>query len=215
MYVPQAFLPASDQEMHDVISRSPFATLITAGPGGPAAVTHLPLLLDRDTGAHGTLVGHLARGNPHAEMLAGGWPTTAVFHGPQAYVSPAWYEQEPSLPTWNYVAVHAGGRPLLREEPGHLLALLRRTTIELERSFGDSTPWELADDNDSVDRFINEIVAFDLPLDTLEGAFKLSQNVDAALRARVRAGLRNRNDGQDRLLADLMDASERSRRGDA
>lgn len=108
MYVPEHFQPADLKQIHEAIEAYPFAALIsTTTLDLPPAVTHLPLLLDRDRGPRGTLVGHLARANPHAGLLGRKRPTVAVFSGPHGYISVGWYRQEPSLPTWNYVAVHA------------------------------------------------------------------------------------------------------------
>lgn len=127
MYVPPAFRPHDDAEIFTVIERYPFATLATASPHGPPTLTHLPLLLDRHRGPHGTLIGHLARANPHCGLLAEGAATTVVFHGPHAYITPTWYAEEPSLPTWNYIAVHATGGSHLVEDEDYLPLRVGRT----------------------------------------------------------------------------------------
>ena len=62
----------------------------------------LPMLFDPDDGPRGTLRGHLARGNPQwreteASLDAGGGgagEALAIFDCPDAYVSPAWYEEK-------------------------------------------------------------------------------------------------------------------------
>lgn len=72
------------------------ATLVTRGPDGFRA-TILPMLFDPDDGPHGTLRGHVARGNPQwraveAELAGGGegaGRALALFDGPDAYISPA------------------------------------------------------------------------------------------------------------------------------
>ena len=96
------------------------ATLVTHGADGFRA-SILPMLFDRDDGPHGMLRGHLARGNPHwreieASIEAGGdgaGEALAIFDGPDAYVSPALYEEKrltgKVVPTWNYVTVQAHG----------------------------------------------------------------------------------------------------------
>ena len=45
-----------------------------------------------------------------ARCGAAGAEALAVFHGPHGYVSPAVYEEQPSVPTWNYVVVHVRGK---------------------------------------------------------------------------------------------------------
>jgi transcriptional regulator len=126
-----------------------------------------------------------------------------VFPGPHAYVSPSWYGQHPSVPTWNYVAVHAYGVPRLVEDAGRVRALLGR----LVRAFEDgrSTPWRMDSLSDAyLEGMMRGIVAFEIPIDRLEGKAKLSQNRSAADRARVCAGLAAEGDPLARAVADLM-----------
>jgi transcriptional regulator len=88
-----------------------------------------------------------------------------VFAGPSGYVSPSWYRQEPSLPTWNYLAVHAEGIPALVDDPGHLRALLTRTVDHFEARDGGEQPWALDAGSDYVAGYLGAIVAFELPVD--------------------------------------------------
>jgi transcriptional regulator len=150
------------------------------------------------------LVGHLARANPHSDLLGAGAATVAVFAGPSGYVSPSWYRQEPSLPTWNYLAVHAEGIPALVDDPEHLRALLTRTVDHFEARDGGEQPWALDAGSDYVAGYLGAIVAFELPVDSLQASFKLSQNLEEPLRSRVVDGLRRRNSAGDRGLADAM-----------
>src|SRR5580692_11611886 len=95
--------------------------LTPAGPTSPeppsASATHLPLVV-KDEGEHGLIEGHFAKANPHWRSLAGR-ETLVVFHGPHSYVSPTLYTEELSVPTWNYIAVHAYGTlSLVEEESG-------------------------------------------------------------------------------------------------
>src|SRR5689334_21322792 len=99
--------------MHEFIRRHSFATLVTISSSGPVA-SHLPLLLDAEAGPHGSLLGHMARANPQWRTAEG--EALAIFLGPHAYVSPAWYGEPGTVPTWNYVAVHAYGTFRLVEE---------------------------------------------------------------------------------------------------
>jgi hypothetical protein len=85
--------------------------------GTEAAATHLPLVV-KDEGEHGLLEGHFAHANPHWKLLAG-QETLVVFSGPHTYVSPTLYAEPLSVPTWNYIAVHAYGTlSLVEDEPG-------------------------------------------------------------------------------------------------
>jgi transcriptional regulator len=88
-------------------------TVISSGPRGLEA-THLPFMIDRHRGAHGTLVSHLARANPHALSIEQGADCLVIFHGPHGFISSSWYPGRPAeagarnnAPTWNFAVVHA------------------------------------------------------------------------------------------------------------
>ena len=84
-----------------------FGPLNGSGADGAPVATHLPLVV-LDEGEHGVLEGHFARANPHWRWLAGR-ETLVVFAGPHSYVSPTLYVERKSVPTWNYIAIHATG----------------------------------------------------------------------------------------------------------
>src|SRR5688572_13248426 len=120
MYVPSHFNVTDLATLHDAIERYSFATLVSQSSGKLEA-SHLQLLLDRDAGLQGTLVGHMARANLQWQ-LAAGQEVLAIFSGPHAYISPQWYSAEAVVPTWNYVAVHAYGRLELIEDAAQVEA---------------------------------------------------------------------------------------------
>src|ERR1700759_3803266 len=106
MYVPSHFAETDLATLHDFIERYSFGLLVSQVDGQPFG-THLPFLLDRSA-PHGTLIGHMARANPHWQSLRE-QPALVVFAGPHAYISPTWYEAANVVPTWNYTAVHVSG----------------------------------------------------------------------------------------------------------
>src|SRR5215211_144800 len=103
MYIPPHFAESVLPKLHEAIERYSFATLVS-GSEGDLFASHLPLLVDRNQGPQGTLVGHMARANPQWRAAAGK-EVMAIFHGPHAYISPTWYQAPEVVPTWNYVAV--------------------------------------------------------------------------------------------------------------
>ena len=108
LYTPTHFTMADRAAIARLIHDHSFATLVTPAAEGPF-ISHLPLLLVAGSEPHGTLLGHMARANPHWQHAAG-ICSVAVFQGPHAYVSPSWYaEPAKAVPTWNYAAVHAHG----------------------------------------------------------------------------------------------------------
>ena len=131
MYRPKAFDVSDLAELHDLMTSIRLAHLVSSTSGGLVG-SIVPLLVDRDRGPHGTLVGHLARANHHWRDLTPGVDSMAIFAGPDAYVSPSWYatKQETGkvVPTWNYVAVHAHGELVVHDDPAWLETLVRRLT---------------------------------------------------------------------------------------
>ena len=84
-----------------------FGPQSTPDKPAPLVATHLPLVV-KDQGEHGLIEGHFAVANRHWQSLAGR-EALVVFPGPHSYVSPANYTDPLSVPTWNYIAVHAYG----------------------------------------------------------------------------------------------------------
>ncbi len=187
------------------IGRHGFATLITSVDGTPFA-THIPLLLDAARGPHGTLVGHVARANPHWRHFGRG-EALAVFTGPHAYVSPAWYATGPAVPTWNYAAVHAYGTPAVLTDQAAVRALLARMVATYEA--GAATPWSMSTlPEEFVTRMVRAIVAFEMPLARVEGKWKLGQNRSGEDRVRTIAALRATGAPDGVALAALMTARD-------
>jgi transcriptional regulator len=162
------------------------ATLVTRGPDGFRS-SMLPMLFDSGDGPSGTLRGHLARGNPQWREIEssiaargdGGGEALAIFHGPNAYISPAWYEEKrltgKVVPTWNYVVVQAHGTITLRHEPEWLIPHVGRLVARHEA--GRPHPWALADaPEDYVGTQARAIVGLELHITRLEAKAKLSQN---------------------------------------
>ena len=203
MYVPPHFAVTDRAALHTFIERHSFGLLVSQVAGVPFA-THLPFLLDRDAGPHGTLVGHVARANPHWKELAAA-PALAVFTGPHAYVSPSWYEAENVVPTWNYTAVHVTGRAVLIEGKVELLEIVRRSVAVYEAAM--PRPWVLDESGPFVDRLLAQIVGFRIEIETLEGKWKLNQNHPPERREKVIRALEVRG-GEDALgVAELMRAT--------
>jgi transcriptional regulator len=156
------------------------ATLVTAGPDG-MRTTILPMLFEPDDGEHGMLRGHLARGNPHWREVAedGSTGAIAIFQGPDAYVSPAWYEEKRRtgkvVPTWNYTTVVVHGRLSLRHEPEWLIPHVRRL-VERHES-GRLDAWSLDDaPPDYVAVQAKAIVGLELRIERIDAKRKLTQN---------------------------------------
>ena len=156
------------------------------------------MILDRAASGRARLLGHVARANQHWKRFDGTEPAVAIFHGPHGYVSPSWYANHPSVPTWNYAVVHVHGIPsaLGVDETWEILRRLAEK-YEVRRS----QPWKVELPPDFVQANLTAIVGFQMPVDRLEAKFKLSQNKDEADRSGALAGLEREDDAEGRLLA--------------
>lgn len=173
MYMPQSFRIEDAPTLHAFMRRFSFATLVTGG-SEPFA-THLPLLLDVMRGERGTLIGHFARPNPHWQLDHEHNGSVAIFHGPHAYVSPSWYPSAaPAVPTWNYATVHATGRLRVIDDSTYVAALLERMVGVYEARH--PRPWVNPMPPEMNEKLVAAVVAFELPIERLEGKFKLGQN---------------------------------------
>jgi transcriptional regulator len=210
MYLPKEFSEERVPVLHEAIRRAALGTLITHGAEGIEA-SHVPMLLDPAPAPYGTLTGHVARANGQWQRATAGAPALAMFLGPDAYVSPAWYATKRQtgrvVPTWNYVAVHARGDLRFFDDAERLLALVTRLTATHEA--GRSAPWAVSDAPPEFIRAqLKAIVGFELPIARLEGKWKLSQNRPAADRAGVVEGLRREGGADEAAMAAMIAARE-------
>jgi transcriptional regulator len=185
MYQPRHFVQDDAEALQALMREHPLATLVHIGDDGLAA-DHVPLEWDA---AGRTLRGHVARANP---LWRRPGPVLAVFHGPQAYVSPGWYpskaEHHKVVPTWNYAVVHARGTLAAVDDAPWLHALVARLTGHHES--GQARPWSVDDaPPDFMQQMLRAIVGIEIAVDRLEGKWKLSQNRSEADRHGVIRGL--------------------------
>jgi transcriptional regulator len=182
MYTPSSFRVDDLPTLHAFMERHSFATLCSA-TSGELEATHLPLLLDSDVAPHGRLIGHMARANGQCRRAAGS-RVIAIFSGPHAYISPTWYESNETVPTWNYAAVHAYGVLHPIEDESRLREIVRRTVDVYEQLM--PRPWSMdAVPAPLIDKLLHGIVGFEIPIDRLEGKWKLNQNHPAQRREKV------------------------------
>ena len=160
--------------IHNVIRQNSFAMLVTNGPGGLEA-THLPVVLKTDGTSLGTLQAHVARANRQWEQFDGRGEALFVFAGQHGYISPSWYEAGPAVPTWDYVAVHAYGRPKVIEDETTVLAMLGALVAQYED--GMERPWQLeTQDREWVRKLMAGVVAFETEITRIDAKAKLGQN---------------------------------------
>lgn len=213
MHIPSAFRQNDLDSLHGLMRSHPLGMLISQGASGLVA-SQIPFLIYEDEGEHGVLRAHIARANPQWQDLAGAPECLVVFQGEHGYVSPSWYagkaEHHKVVPTWNYITVHAWGKPCITEDT----AWLHRQLDDLTRSQEQRRlqPWSLSDaPEDYIAGMTRAIVGVEIPIARLEGKWKLSQNRPEADRAGVIAGLRDPDDAHSN--PPLADEVERLLRG--
>jgi transcriptional regulator len=175
MYSPKFNQVADRAVLIEAMRSYSFAILFGPQSGSETAVplvaTHLPLVV-KDSGPFGLLEGHFAVANRHWQALAGR-EALIVFPGPHSYVSPTLYADPRSVPTWNYIAVHAYGTLELVEDELGKEALLAGLIQVHEPAF--AVGWRAMSDTYRRSMLAG-IVGFRIPIERIEGKFKISQN---------------------------------------
>jgi transcriptional regulator len=212
MYQPSHFREDRLAVQHALIRAHSLGLLVTAGPGGLQA-NHVPFLIDAGNPEHGTLRAHLARANPQLLELAAVAECLVVFQGPQQYISPSLYptkrEHGKVVPTWNYITVHAWGRPQVIDDAAWLRRQVDDLTAHKEGS--RPAPWHVSDAPEPfVAVQLKSIVGIEIPIARIEGKWKVSQNRPAVDRTGVVAGLRGHGDDAE-IMASLV--AERGKDG--
>ena len=191
MYIPQHFEQPSIKLMHELMRARPLATLVTLSSGGLEA-NHIPLHLLDAPAPFGTLRGHVARANPLWRDFAQEVEALAIFHGPDAYITPSWYatKQETGkvAPTWNYAVVHAYGTMRAMDDAGWVREHLETLTGHHEANL--PKPWAVSDaPREFIEETIKAIVGIEIVITRLSGKWKVSQNQPVQNRAGVIEGL--------------------------
>lgn len=221
MYLPTRFEVNDNRAIGALINRHPLATVMTASrqqlPREEAAqgaetganlpfVGHLPLIARSGTGGEvKTLAGHMARANPQWRFL-NGQPVYVIFHGPDAYVTPLWYEKN-DVPTWNYATVHVTGIARLVEDADGITQLLQEMNERFEGSHPESKGrWEfwLPPDLARPSSLQGAIVGIIIEVESVRAKFKLSQNRSEPDRLAVAEGLEKVGTDKCRSLAGMM-----------
>jgi transcriptional regulator len=205
VYTPKPNAESRPEVIAAFMRAHPLAAIVTASTEGGLTATHLPFVLRKDGGPHGTLEAHFARANPHHRVAAG--DALVIFTGPDAYITPTWYPGKVThgreVPTWNYVAVHAHGAVRLIEDPDWLLAHLERLSAQSEA--GHAPEWKVSDaPREYVDRLLGAIVGIEIPVARIEARWKMSQNRSPEEIDGVIAGLGERQRANDAAVAAIV-----------
>lgn len=206
MYLPSYFEETRVEVLHQLMRERPLATLVTLGAAGLTA-NHIPFELAGAPLPNGMLRGHVARANPVWRDYARDTEALVIFHGPQVYISPSWYETKKQsgevVPTYNYAVVHACGALRIIEDRAWLRGLVTRLTERFESA--SAAPWQVSDaPADFIEKQLGAIVGIEIAITKLVGKWKASQNRPAQDRAGVVEALGDSADADSLAMAQMI-----------
>lgn len=204
MYIPTAFREGDRETLLAFMRANSFAIVVSMIDGVPFA-THIPVSIE-ERGDAVVLTGHVAKANPHVQAFSpdGNAPSLVIFSGPHAYVSPSAYEARESVPTWNYIAVHAVGvmkSIRFADSPESVNAMLDEMIKQYDAPY--LAQWRSLPDKYR-SGMMNGVVGFEMPVTQLEGKFKLSQNRSAHDQAAVMAMFAESDDAAVQAIGEAM-----------
>lgn len=202
MFVPNGYQFESEAEKIAFMQRYSFATIITNNDKQVPLATQLPFVIDQRADKL-ILSAHFSIANEQARYI-GQNTSLVIFTEPHAYISPKHYSKRESVPTWDYIAVHAYGKAKLLSEDALKLKALEQMISFYEEDY-------LAQWNSLPDVFKNKlikgIVAFELEVTDLQGQKKLSQNKAPAERESIIAQLKKSKNTVEHDLAGYIQAT--------
>lgn len=202
MYLPEHFRETRIEQLRNLVTRHPLATVVALTSQGLTA-NHVPLRAELSDEGRGTLRGHIARSNTLWREVHSDAEVLVIFTGADAYVSPNWYptkrEHGKVVPTWNYATVHMHGTIRFIEEGEWLRALVTELTDRHERS--QPHPWQVSDaPADYLSGMLRSIVGLEIEVHRIVGKFKGSQNRSMADRSSVRRALQDAGHSEEEVL---------------
>jgi transcriptional regulator len=179
MYVPEHFALSTEQAIA-MLTPVVGGDLVTTGPEGLAA-TFIPMLYQPGD-EFGTLIGHVGKVNQQWKHSG---EALFIFNGPQDYVDAEWLSRPEavSVPTWNYVTVHAHGELIAHPEPEWCLDAVRRISAGRDDDTVTTMPQE------AVEVLLRSIVGVELRITKLVGKAKMNQNKSPQVIEQVISGL--------------------------
>jgi transcriptional regulator len=198
MYIPRHFHFNDQAEKLGFMRRYSFATMVTAKDNVPIA-TQLPFVINDYEGKI-ILTAHFAIANEQVKYIEDA-VSLIIFSEPHAYISPSHYDNPQSVPTWDYIAVHAYGKArMLNDDPSKMKVL--------EQMIRFYEPGYMEQWNSLSDKYktgmLKGIAAFEVEVTDLLGQKKLSQNKTAAERERIIRQLESSGLTTEKDLADYI-----------
>ncbi len=199
MYIPKYFEITDKQEILAFIEANSFGQIISSVDNRTFA-THLPFLISAD---NRQLIGHLAKQNPQWKSISG-QEVLITFQGPHDYISPSWYSS-PSVPTWNYQAVHVYGKCRIFDSADRLKQVVDSLAAKYEAGF--EQPWQ----PEYRASMLQAIVGMEIEITDIQCKYKLNQNRPIQDQLEVARQLKTR--GSAMLSEAMLKASGKAANG--
>lgn len=179
MFIPNLFTFDDKSEIIAFMKQYSFATIITIKDNIPIG-TQLPFVIEKRSDKL-ILSSHFAVANEQTKYIEENI-SLVIFTEPHAYISPVHYDKRESVPTWDYIAVHAYGKAKISEDEAAKVKGLEQMIRFYEKDYQqqwDSLPEKFKQG------MLRGIVAFELEVIDLQAKKKLSQNKTEAERKRI------------------------------
>lgn len=200
MYVPRYSRNENMDEVKSFIKENSFGILVS-NAGGKQVATHIPLQLGTNGNGKDILTGHISKANPQWKNFSDDNRVLVIFNGAHAYVSSSWYDHE-NVPTWNYIAVHVYGTIKIIEGE-KLLQAIKQLVDRYESGSANPASVEKMSEN-FLSKEIKGIVGFEIEIEEIIPAYKLSQNRDEKNHTNIISELEKRGDPNSIAIADEM-----------
>ncbi|MEQ8525146.1 FMN-binding negative transcriptional regulator [Gracilimonas sp.] len=198
MYNPNSFKETDPNILYPFIEEHNFGLIFSQTESTPEA-THLPFMVNRNDDI---LIGHFARANKHWQHINEKAEVLIVFQGTHGYISPSWYKNQNTVPTWNYAAVHVYGTPTIVHNIDELREMVDSLTYHHEE--GVNSDWDYEAAHSKRERLLRGIVGIRINITKLEGKFKFNQNRSIEDQKKVIKTLENSASESNRKMASIM-----------
>lgn len=198
MLISNSFKFDNQGEQIAFMKRYSFATIITSHNNLPIA-TQLPFVVNEVNGKV-LINGHFAQANEQVKYIEQ-YTSLIIFTEPHAYISPSHYEKHESVPTWDYISVHAYGKANIISDEKAKERALKEMILYYEKEY--LLQWDSLSEKFK-QGMMRGIVAFEIEVSNLQGKKKLSQNKSEQERKNIVSHLENSNSAVERELAPFI-----------
>lgn len=198
MLISNSFKFDDQSEQIAFMKRYSFATIITSHNNLPIA-TQLPFVVNEVNGKV-LISGHFAQANEQVKYIEQ-YTSLIIFTEPHAYISPSHYEKSESVPTWDYISVHAYGKANIISDEEVKEQALKEMILYYEKEY--LVQWDSLSEKFKRG-MMRGIVAFEMEVSNLQGKKKLSQNKSEQERENIVSHLETSNNAVERELAPFI-----------